>query len=395
MDGIILIVTAIFPPEPVVSANLSFDIARRLSNSNKVVVISPKPTRPMGMQFSPVQTPNKFEHVILDSYTFPKSELIGRMKESYSFGKETAKFIEANKNRIKVIYANTWPLFGQFFLIKAAKKYNIPVVLHVQDVYPDSITKKITGIAGKIIFSALLPLDKYILKNSRKVIGISQDMIDYLKSSRKIKEDKFVFIRNWQNDEIFMQEFDANTNKDFTFMFLGNISASAGVEVLIQAFHKAAIENSKLVIAGSGADKEKCMQLAKQLKNDNVVFCEARQEEVSRLQSQANVLLLPLKKGISLTATPSKLTAYMFSAKPVLACVEKESDTAKIIDDCKGGLISEPENIEQLAATMQQISKLSQVALKKMGDNSRLFAAEHLSKKVNLEKLAVVIESIK
>jgi glycosyltransferase involved in cell wall biosynthesis len=379
----------------VVSANLSFDIANRLSENNYVVVISPKPTRPLGMKFSQMRNEINFEHIILDSYTFPKSELVGRMKESYSFGKETSKFIEANKSRIKVIYANTWPLFAQFFLVKTAKKYNIPVVLHVQDVYPDSITKKINGIAGKALFSALLPLDKYILKNSRKVIGISQDMIDYLKSSRKIKEDKFVFIRNWQNDEVFMQEFDANTNKDFVFMFLGSISASAGVEVLIQAFHKAAIENSKLVIAGSGTDKEKCMQLAKQLKNGNVVFCEARQDEVSRLQSQANVLLLPLKKGISLTATPSKLTAYMFSAKPVLACVEKESDTAKIIDGCKGGLISEPENIEQLAATMQQISKLSQVALKEMGYNSRLFAEEHLSKKVNLEKLAVVIESIK
>jgi len=47
----ILIVSAVFMPEPVVSAQLSEDIANELAVNHKVTVISPKPTRPFGFKF--------------------------------------------------------------------------------------------------------------------------------------------------------------------------------------------------------------------------------------------------------------------------------------------------------------------------------------------------------
>jgi hypothetical protein len=50
-DKNILIVSCVFPPEPVVSANLSFDIAGELAFKNNVTVISPLPTRPYGSNY--------------------------------------------------------------------------------------------------------------------------------------------------------------------------------------------------------------------------------------------------------------------------------------------------------------------------------------------------------
>lgn len=395
MKDHIVIVTAVFPPEPVVSANLSYDIAIRLSEKNNIVVLSPKPSRPYGFNFCQVQMLSKpFKHKILDSYTFPLSKLMGRIRESYSFGKATANYISEYKNDIRVIYANTWPLFGQFFLIREAKKYHLPIVLHVQDIYPDSLTKKLNRLIGSVFFSILLPLDRYILKNSTKVICISKDMIAYLQKSRKIKLDKFVMARNWQNDEILTQKHVKKESTNFVFMYLGSISASAGVETLIKAFDKAGIKNSKLVIAGSGNDKMKCEVLAASLQNDTIIFCDVRQEEVGRMQSEADVLLLPLKKDVSLTATPSKLTAYMFSGKPIIACVEAESDTAKILFESGSGLICDPEDVEQLSFKMREISGFAQYELKRMGNSARVFANENLSKRINLDKIVATIENV-
>lgn len=48
----ILIISAVFSPEPVVSAKLSEDIANELGLSNEVTVIAPKPTRPLGFKFN-------------------------------------------------------------------------------------------------------------------------------------------------------------------------------------------------------------------------------------------------------------------------------------------------------------------------------------------------------
>ena len=47
----ILIISCVFPPEPVVSAQMSLDIAEALSKNNDVTVISPRPTRPMDFKF--------------------------------------------------------------------------------------------------------------------------------------------------------------------------------------------------------------------------------------------------------------------------------------------------------------------------------------------------------
>ena len=42
----ILIISAVFPPEPVVSSKLSFEIVTELSKDCRVVVLHPEATRP-------------------------------------------------------------------------------------------------------------------------------------------------------------------------------------------------------------------------------------------------------------------------------------------------------------------------------------------------------------
>lgn len=113
----ILVVSALFPPEPVVSSGLSFDVADELvKRGNNITVICPKPTRPLGYIFSnKFQTNPKLLKVILNSYTCPESRILGRLRESYSFGIHCSRFIMTNHKSIDAIYANTWPLFAPIF----------------------------------------------------------------------------------------------------------------------------------------------------------------------------------------------------------------------------------------------------------------------------------------
>ena len=216
----ILIVSAIFPPEPVVSANLSYDIATRLSKDEQVTVISPYPTRPFGKTYTKDEIFKKhtFTHVVLESFTSPQASMIGRFKESYSLGKETKRYIEKNYQKISVIYANTWPLFAQKYLMDTAKRYNIPVVLHVQDIYPESLSKKIP-LFGSIVQALLFPMDKKILPSSSKVVTISYKMRDYLLKSRHLDEEQLDVVRNWQNDEVFIN-YQGKKQNDGKFIFM-------------------------------------------------------------------------------------------------------------------------------------------------------------------------------
>ena len=390
----ILVATALFAPEPVVSANLSYDIALELSSKNDVVVVSPKPSRPYGMKFD---DKNKlkypFNHIILDSYVCPESKVFGRLRESYSFGKHLRRYIEDNHKKISIIYANVWPLFSQKHLAEVASEFKIPLILHVQDVYPESLSKKVKTF-GALIDKAFLPMDRKNLHATHKIVTISNQMKNYLAQTRDIEESKIAVIRNWQNDSSFIKfqsKHDSYKNKKFFFLYLGTINPTASIDLLIHAFGKSNLTDACLIIAGDGADKQRCIQIAEGYASD-IRFMNVSPDEVPEVQSKADVLLLPLKKGVAGTALPSKMTAYMFSGKPILASIDRDSEAANIIEKNTCGWVVEPENEQQLIDSMTRALITNSRLLKKMGENSLEYAMTHLSRKSNLRTLISIIE---
>lgn len=384
----ILIISAVYPPEPVVSAKLSFDLYQALKAEGKAVrVLHPKPTRPNGFKFEEGCQISEDE-IITHSYTCPQSSLLGRFRESFSFGKECARFIVNHHREIECIYANAWPLGAQYRIVKAAKKYGIPVAIHVQDVYPESLTNKLPSFIGTVLKMLLLPMDKYILRNSNKVIAISEKMKDHLVETRGIDAEKVSVVINWQDETEFLdfQKIVVPEPHDkFTFMYMGNIGPVAGVDLLIDAFNLAKIEDSRLVIAGSGSMKEMLIEKAKS--NPAIEFWAVPNGKVPEIQSKADVMMLPIKKGAASSSIPSKLPAYMFSAKPIIGSIDEDSVTANAIKEANCGVVIEPEKASTLAAIMKDIAAKDTTELKNMGFKGKEYALTHFSKSANLKNL--------
>lgn len=388
----ILIVTALYPPEPVVSANISSDLNAVLAERGYVVkVFHPKPTRPNGYLFNKYHTPANNE-IIAESSTSPKSSLFGRLKESISFGRATYRYIEKHYRNIGVIYANTWPLFGQFYLMKAAKKYGIPCYIHVQDIYPDSYCQKLPKLLGTFLYKSLLPIDKYVLRNAAGIIVISPAMVSYLSESRGINKAKFSLVRNWQNDQIYIDGYKPikQNNSLCEVMYLGSINPTANVSLILEAFSRLDNKRFHLSVIGNGPEKEHCIDIADKY-GLNVLFETVLPEKVADKQSEADILVLCLKKGVAHTATPSKLTAYMLTGRPIIASVDMDSDCANIIQEAGCGLVVEPENDEALAKAITILSEEKRERLLEMGVAAYNYALENLSKQKNLNKLTNVI----
>lgn len=394
----ILLVSAHFPPEPVTAATLCYDLAVALSKQADVQVITPKPTRPLGFQFHKNNSHNgEVNHLILKSFTHPKSSFSGRMLESISFGRHAADYIHRHHKSIQAIYVLAWPLFAQYQIVKMAKKYAIPAITHVMDIYPESLVNKLP-LLKTTLFKLLLPLDKYILQNSSKVITISANMKATLVRTRKLVEENVEVIHNWQNDDLFIQFNHRNegVNKNrkdspFTFMFLGCLSKSAALEYLIRAYKLSQLPHARLVLAGSGSEKEYLTSLVKGDGQGRIEFWDAPMDRVPEIQNNADVLFLGLRKNTALLAMPSKLPAYMFSKKPIIASVEASSATAKAIINAKCGWTVEPENPAQLGELLKEVYAISQDGLAEFGMNGYVYANKNFSRKSNLQSLTKVI----
>jgi len=391
----ILLISANFLPEPVVAASLSDDLANLLAESHKVMVLSPRPSRPLGYSFeTDWKKGRKYEHTVLHSYTYPASKLHGRMLEYYSFGRHAARYIRQNHKGISCCYVSSWPLFGQYLIIRELKKHSIPAVVHVQDVYPESLSDKIP-LLKKLFISTLLPIDKYVLENSARIVAISPKMKSYIVRSRKLSEGAISVIFNWQHEDKFLEYrrsgYPDKRSEPFTFMFLGSFNRTSSLDLVIRSFGHSGLKDSQLIFAGSGPEKSSLIALADSYKNINIRFMEAPACLVPEIQGQADVLVLNLKKEAANYSLPSKLVAYMFSARPVLACLDEESDAAAVIREARCGWIVPPEDMATLAETMRKVAACDPSELKEMGEKGFRYAIRNFSSVKNVHKLAALV----
>lgn len=383
----VLIVSSVYPPEPVVSARVSFDLAKELVKSTFVTVLCPPPSRPLGYGFEAIKQEKNIERIEVNSYVYPKSKFFGRLRESYSFGKAVADYIKLHKKEISVIYIVSWPFFATYMPIRVAYKNNIPIIVSITDIYPESMTSRL-GIVGRILELPLKFIDAYYLKRATLIISISELAGELIEKSRNLPAQKVEIVRIWQEDK----SCDISCNdkdSDFTFMFVGSISPAANVPFIIKAFKSLNLSNSRLLIIGDGSEKDKCIKLSEG--QENILFDVVVPEKVPEIQAMSDALLLSLKPGVGKTATPSKLPAYMFSAKPIVASLDVDSDAAYIINKSGCGFVCGANDLLTFQTLLRNIYAMPKHERDTLGKKGYYYAEKYLSKRINLEKIVSLV----
>jgi glycosyltransferase involved in cell wall biosynthesis len=408
----IIIVSCVAPPETIVAGRVNYDIAvHQILLGNDVILISPKPSRPIGI-FNKITAFDKitkegFRHIYIDSFIYPKKGFWGRTLESISFGYKSAKIINDYNLKADIIYCMPWPFLGQYLFLKKLKKKATKIIMNVQDLYPESFIDKFKNRKIRSILNLLKNIDKKIAKKSDHLTVVSKSIRDIYLNHRGIDKDKISIIENWQDEIPFiigsklskkqiLEKYGLiGIDNKFIFLYFGNIGPVAGLEEMISDLALNNLNpNFVILIAGSGTSKEKCELLVKKHQLENIFFVNPGIgiESVVELQSISNVLLLPIKKGLAQSSIPSKLIAYMFSAKPILSSADLDSFTANaILDSNSGWVILET---EKWHSKMNGISIIDKSYLLQLGQNARNYSLENYSKSIGLQKINSLFNKI-
>jgi colanic acid biosynthesis glycosyl transferase WcaI len=413
----IIVISAVFPPEPVVSSQTSSQLVDALiERGHHVQVIVPFPSRPSGQLYEGYQR-KAFDTSVDEvgckltrcwSTISSKSSISSRFLENISFGifSSLALLLAVKPD---VIYSNSWPIFATGLTTLVAKIKGIPIIISVQDIYPDSLVIQNRLSSNNLITKIFKKIDVAIASSSSHLIVISSQFSDTYRNDRNISGDKISIIPNWlkkdssfisgvnqQNIKVdYRTKYDIPHN-DFVVMYGGNIGVAAGVEMVIKAFELLVKTSDKiwLFIAGAGSQLEECQIIVRDKKIPRVVFHHPwLKEETAEVLNIANLMILPTMGQQSLVSVPSKLISYMLSGKAILSTALPYSELANVVDQSKCGWHIEPENFNLVAVEIIRISKLPTSELLACGESGRRYALENSTDEVCIPKVINLIES--
>ena len=409
----ILMIVAAYPPEPIVTANISRDVAIKINKDEfSVEVWCPFPNRPEGKihesykkkAFLSSESRDGVRVKRFRAFVSKRSTLLSRGLENLSFGIISTVFLLLNR-RVDCVYLNTWPIISTGMLSSVLKLRGIPYIVHVQDLYPEGLVVQNNRIKNSVLWKFSQSVDNFVCRYAAHCIFLSERMLSLVRARTKTFDTPSTIVPNWGTlslDHDRGQEGDSLRlslnipSGDFVMLYAGNVSRASGILSMVQMFALLpSMKNFHFLIAGSGSELDACREVVERNKLSFVKFHSPwLPSEQAIILHCADAFLLPTVKGQSIVSVPSKLISYLLAARPILAICEEQSQLADVIDESGSGIRCDPGDnygIYTAIIKMQCLSANFRVA---MGQSGRRYAIKKFGSNRNSKIIVNLLKSI-
>lgn len=406
-----LVVSPVYPPEPVVSSQTTAQVAEAMAGrGHAVTVLTAFPSRPAGKLYAGYSRrpfrrqvePNGIVVVRCFSLLSSESRMVSRFLENVSFGM-TSGWMALTSRRPDVIYANTWPILATGMLTLVARLRRIPLVINVQDVYPESLVSQKRVGPDSWLVRLFRSIDRFIARSCHDVMVISESFATIYRGDRGVAPGRLHVVPNWVDGRSVSPDADRSRRyrserhlptDTFLVVYGGNVGVAAGVEAVVEAVGSLGdLPQLRLLIAGDGSSLAACRELADRIGGDRVLFhAPYLLEENSMILAAADILVLPTHGGQSMASVPSKLLAYMLAGRPIIAVALAGSDLAEMIEGSGCGWVVEPGRPGSLAEKLREVSGIGPEELSRRGLAGRQFALRNFTQETCLPRVVEILE---
>ena len=298
------------------------------------------------------------------------------------------------------------PILGGLLGIWGKWTKHAKFIYNIQDFNPEQIMS-VGYSKNKFVLKVMMFLDKFTCKHSNLIITVGRDLVETVNNRFKNKKvPQTIFINNWidekqiypldaNNDKVLEFKRKYNLENKFIFMYSGNIGLYYDLENILKVIEKikpgTKTQDGKEVVfafIGEGTVLEKLKNYKEEKKLDNVVFIPYQdKKDLIYSLNAADVHWCVNAKGIKGVSCPSKYYGIAAVGKPVLGVLEEQTEVRLLIEETKGGLVSKPEDYETLEDNINWfIQNANCDELKDMGQRSREYLVNNLTKEISIEK---------
>lgn len=401
----IVIICQWFPPEDTPVAVMLKELADDLiGKGHKVTIVTGFPNHPQGVLFPGFK--KKIFNVVNDAditlircylYTSPKKTFLRRLFNYLTFA--LFSFVAVMRlERQDVLFVVSPPITNGLIAMVIKKLRGLNFVFNIQDIYPDAaISAQV--IKNRFIVKALQKMELSIYNAASRISVISEGFRQNL-ISKGVPIEKVEVLFNWLDvDEIIPLPKDNDfsrehglTNK-FVVLYSGTVGLISGAEILLECASKLAPFNDILFLfVGEGVVKERLMEAVAMRQLSNVRFLPFQRRAIlSQVQSCSNISIVTLSRKMGKSSVPSKVLGYLAAARPVIASVDVDSDTGRMISDANCGICTDPKDADGLTAAILELYHDPERA-QRLGANGRNFLENFFDRKritVQYERLFI------
>jgi len=404
----VLIISLYFTPEICSDSPLMLALAEDLNGlGHEVTILTSVPhytwgyiKEPYENNFFYIEEFDRFTVIRIWVYTTNRRNLFGRIVNYFSFFLlgTIAGILYVKDCDVIIVYSPP-PTNGLLAYILSRIK-RVPFIYMIQDLYPDVLVN-LGIVKNKSLISFIQEIEKFYYRKAEFITVISKKFYELL-LRRGVPKEKIFIIPNCVDVNLLkplskFNEFSIQKklHDKFVIMYAGNIGFSQGLETVLESASVLSdVSDIVFVIIGEGANKISLMNKAEKIGLRNIIFMPFEPEErVPQVFSSADIMLVTLKKGISMNSVPAKLLSIMACGKPVIGMVDKGSDTWKIINQSKCGLTVEPGNSKALTNVILYLYKNKNL-LKEFSANARQYAISNFSRKNMSNKYNTILKLI-
>ena len=406
----LLILTLIFPPDGVSTAQLLGEIAQDLHGATfDVSVITTQPhyncdcearaNQPIQWAWHRMVGRSHFHDIAVTHVRMP-DKAAGRVRRGlqwawFHFASLPLALLRA---RPDVVLAVSPP--PSIALVARAVRLlrGTPFVLALWELYPEILVRLGKLRRGSIAHRVLRWLERRTYERAAAIAVLHDEMGEMVARSLPSIRDRIRVVPTFADTD-FLRPLDRNTTlrrelglaDRFVVGYAGNLGVSQDLTSLLEAAHLLRDTPIAFLIAGDGTERSKLEELAAKLDLPNVRFTgHLPYSRVPEITATCDLCIVSLAAGVSAEALPSKVYRIMACGRPVLAIADESGPLAQLVNGSGTGTTCRPDDPAALAASIAALSEAPE-QITGLGTRAREVALASFSRSAVISRYSALL----
>jgi len=365
----ILILSLVFPPDNVSTAQIMGDLSRELFRlRNDIIVVTSTPhynpdpiaekQQPLKKYLFNIVKKSNYNDIPVFHVYMPrkgKNPLLRALSWAwFSIAVIISPLFFLKK--IDVIFCPSPPLTLGLSAYIISRLLGAQYIYNVQEIYPDFAINS-GYLKNRLLIKLLFSIEKFIYSKAKLITVIGRDMSKNI-ILKGIPKEKVIIIPNFVDinffhpmpkENQFRKEF--NLDNKFVISYAGNIGPGQDIESFINAAYLLReISSIHFILVGTGMLFDKIAKEIDMLNLKNITLIGFQPySKVPEIYAASDLCFVPQDGSIVGNAIPSKIYRIMASGRPVLATTKEGSDLHELIVASDCGLVCPPNSPEMIS----------------------------------------------